>query len=54
MLKIKDNVDHVGHSLPPVVYKLCQKYHMETFNLSQNNNLLTAQVHTETKAVMVG
>lgn len=47
--KIKDNVDHVGLSHPPVLWKDSAKSDSDHFKTSHNNNSLIVQAHMETK-----
>jgi hypothetical protein len=48
-LKIKDNVDHAGHSPPPDLWKDYPKLEMEPYKAFLNHNWSTAQDHMETK-----
>lgn len=50
--RIKDNVDHAGHSQQPVLSKLLTRLRQINSSLSPNNNLLIVQVPMETRLVM--
>jgi hypothetical protein len=51
-LKIKVNVDHAGHSQPPVLLNH-GLFSVENHGIFQNNNLLIVQDHMETTDVTV-
>lgn len=52
-LKTKGNVDHVGPSQPPVLWKELITLPPRNSTHSQNNNWLTVQPHMETTDAMV-